>query len=345
MERELWQYLKTVKKPIVLYGMGNGADKIIKVLDEYGINFQGVFASDGFVRNKEFHGHKISSYSELKEKIGEIIVLLCFGSNRSEVIENVRKISHEQELYAPEVPVIGGGLFTVQYVNDNKEAFKEVYRKLADEKSRQTFENIVNFKLSGKVEYLFDCEVDADEPYESFLKLGNHESFLDLGAYNGDTVADFIKRTNGYKEIIAVEPDRKTFKKLIKNTESYENITCVNKCISSFCGTGNFAMNSGRNSVVSEGGSETEFITVDSLLNGKEVSYIKMDVEGQEVGAVNGAEATIIKHKPKMLISCYHRTDDLLELPKAVFEKREDYKLYIRHFTSVPAWDTNYYFV
>ena len=51
MERELWQYLKTVKKPIVLYGMGNGADKIIKVLDEYGINFQGVFASDGFVRN------------------------------------------------------------------------------------------------------------------------------------------------------------------------------------------------------------------------------------------------------------------------------------------------------
>ena len=75
--KELWSELRESGKPIVLYGMGNGADKIIKVLDEYGINFQGVFASDGFVRNKEFHGHKISSYSELKEKFGEMIVLLC----------------------------------------------------------------------------------------------------------------------------------------------------------------------------------------------------------------------------------------------------------------------------
>lgn len=345
MEKELWQYLKTVKKPVVLYGMGNGADKIIKVLDSYGINFQGVFASDGFVRNKEFHGHKISSYSELKEKFGEMIVLLCFGSSRSEVIENVRKIAREQELYAPEVPVIGGGLFTESYVKDNKDNFKWVYEKLADEKSRQTFRNIINFKLSGKVEYLFDCEVNADEPYESFLKLTNNETFLDLGAYNGDTVADFINRTDGYKEIIAVEPDRKTFKKLLKATENYKNITCVNKCISSFCGTGNFAMNSGRNSVVSESGSETEFITADSLLKGKEVSYIKMDVEGEEVGAINGAENTINNYKPKMLISCYHRTDDLLTIPKAVFEKRGEYKLYIRHFSSVPAWDTNYYFI
>ena len=345
MEKELWQYLKKSEKPIVLYGMGNGADKIIKVLDYYGIKYNGVFASDGFVRNKEFHGHKISSYSQLKEKFGEMIVLLCFGSSRPEVIENVKRIAKEQELYAPEVPVIGGGLFTEKYVLDNAKDFEKVYNRLEDAKSKQTFENIVNFKLSGKINYLFDCQVSEDEPYDTFLHLHNDESFLDLGAYTGDTVADFVSRVKDYRSIIAVEPDRKTFNKLIKNTQNLEKITCINKCISSFCGMGNFAMNSGRNSVISESGAETEFVTVDSILKGQEVSYIKTDVEGEEIGAINGGENSIKLYKPKMLVSCYHRTDDLLAIPKTVLEKREDYKMYIRHFTSVLAWDTNYYFV
>ena len=78
MEKELWNYLKTATKPIVLYGMGNGADKIINVLTKYGIQISGVFASDGFVRDKYFHNFKISSYRELKEKFGDIYLLLYF---------------------------------------------------------------------------------------------------------------------------------------------------------------------------------------------------------------------------------------------------------------------------
>ena len=344
-EKELWQYLKNTDKPIVLYGMGNGADKIIAVLEEYGIPFKGVFASDGFVRNKEFHGFKISTYNELKEKFGDMIVLLCFGSARNEVIENVKRIGKEQELYAPEVPVIGGGLFTEKYLKDNLDAFGEVYNRLADDKSRQTFINTVKYKLSGKIDYLFECQVSEDEPYEEFLKLSENEIFLDLGAYTGDTVSDFINRVEGYKKIIAVEPDLKTFKKLQKNTDGIKNIELINKCISNFSGKGNFAMNAGRNSVVSETGDTTDFIMVDDLIKDGEVSFIKMDVEGEETKAICGAVDTILKNKPKMLISCYHRTEDLISIPKEIFKIRNDYKLYIRHFSSLPAWDTNYYFI
>ena len=78
MKKELWQYLKQTEKPIVLYGMGNGADKIIKVLEEKGIEFKGVFASDGFVRNKIFHGFPVTSYSALKEKFGDMIVKVSY---------------------------------------------------------------------------------------------------------------------------------------------------------------------------------------------------------------------------------------------------------------------------
>lgn len=345
METELWQYLKTAEKPIVLYGMGNGADKIITVLEGYGIPFKGIFASDGFVRNKTFHGFKISSLKELEEKYGDMIVLLCFGSERPEVIEYIKGVAARHELYAPDVPVTGGGLFTKNFVVQNKERFKKIYSILADDISRKTFENVINFKLSGNPNYLFDCSVSENEPYNTFLELNGKEHFMDLGAYNGDTVADFISRVPDFSLITAVEPDIKSFKKLRQNTEKLKNLRLFNAAISNFNGKGFFGMRGGRNSGITENGTETDFITIDTLSRDNPPTLIKMDLEGEEVNAIKGAESTLIGHRPKMLISCYHRTDDLLTIPEEVLQKRDDYKIYLRHFSALPAWDINYYFV
>lgn len=343
MERDLWQYLKTTDKPIVLYGMGNGADKIIKVLESKDISFDGIFASDGFVRNKIIHGMPLESYETLKTRFGQMIVLLCFGTHLPEVIENIKKIASEQELYAPEVPVIGGGLFDKSYYDEHINEFDEIYSLLADETSKKTFENVIKYKISGKPNYLFECETDFSEPYHSILNSQGEEIILDLGAYNGDTALEFSKRFPKYQKIIAVEPDKKTFKKLVSNTESLKTEN-HNVCISDFTGVGNFSMNGGRNSAVGEG-EQINVTTVDDLLNGEKVNLIKMDVEGEEVKAINGAQKTISLHRPKMIISAYHRTEDFLEIPKAVLEIRKDYKIYMRHFPSLPAWDTVYYFI
>ncbi len=345
MEKELWQHLKETDKPIVLYGMGNGADKIINVLNKNGITFSGVFASDGFVRDKFFHGHKITSFSELEQRFGKMIVLLCFGSARTEVLENIHKISARQELYAPDVPVIGDGLFDKNFCIKHKNALEWVYHRLADDLSRKTFENTIKYKLTGKLSYLYGCEASPDEPYESLLKLNNNESFLDLGAYNGDTVADFVSRVPSYRHITAVEPDAKTFKKLMKNTENLSNITCINVGISDFDGIGLFGMRGGRSSGTAYAQTEMEFATVDTLAQENTPTYIKMDIEGEELNAIHGAKNTIADHKPKMLIACYHRNEDIFTIPKAVLDLNDSYRIYMRHFTSVPAWDTNFYFV
>ncbi len=345
MEKELWKYLKTAQKPILLYGMGNGADKIINVLEGYNIEFSGVFASDGFVRDKYFHGKKLISYSEAKEKFGDMIVLLCFGSARDDVRQNVLKIASEQELYAPEVPVVGGGLFCEEYYLENKDLFDMVYDRLADDVSKKTYKNIINYKLSGKIDYLLDCEVSDSEPYDSFLKLSQNESFLDLGAYTGDTVADFVKRVGDYDKIIAVEPDFKNFKRLSDNTKTLKNITLYNAGITDAPKRDSFAMLGGRNSVALKGKTEIDFLNVDKICEKETVTYIKMDVEGEEKNVLFGARDTILRDKPKMLVSAYHKTEDLIALPKAVLNIRDDYKIYIRHFRSLPAWDTNFYFV
>ena len=344
MERDLWSYLKNAEKPIVLYGMGNGADKIISVLEQKGIPFKGVFASDGFVRQKIFHGFPVEHYGALKERFGDMIVLLCFGTHLPDVMANIKKIAEEQELYAPEVPVIGKGLFDKAYYLQNKTEFDKIYEILADEKSKQTFLNTIKYKISGKIDYLFDCETYPDEPYESFLKLEGHESFLDLGAYNGDTVLEFVSRCPDYERIIAAEPDIKTFRKLKINTACLNNIKLLNCPVSDFRGKGSFSMKGGRNSVVGEG-AETEFVTVDGILNGEKITIIKMDVEGEEKRVILGAADTILKHKPRLIVSAYHRTEDYLELVKEVLSIRDDYKVYMRRFPSLPAWDTVYYFV
>lgn len=346
MERDLWQYLETAKKPIVLYGMGNGADKIINILDERGIKISGVFASDGFVRKKKFHGFPIETYAEIKKRFNEVIILVCFGSSLGGVIENIERISKEQELYAPEVPVYGGGLFTLDYVRQNRDRFEKIYRLLADELSRKTFECIVNYKLSGNIDFLKLCEVSENEPFKNILNLNDKEVYVDLGAYTGDTVKQFTDAVNGkYRKIYAAEPDKKTFLKLKENVADTKDAELINACISDKCGSINFKNRGGRNSAVDKEGVEIACTTVDAILNGNDATYIKMDVEGEEISAICGCEKTVKAYKPKMLISCYHRTDDMLLIPETVFAIRDDYKLYMRHYKYIPAWDTNYFFI
>lgn len=341
----MWDYLKLAKKPIVIYGMGNGADKIINILNKMNISFSGVFASDDFVRGQNFHSFEVLTYSKAKEKFGDMIVLVAFGTQRPEIIQRIKDIALEQELYAPDVPVIGDVLFDNAFAQRHSSKLQAVIDLLQDEKSRKVFDNIVNYKLSGKIDFLFNSETSIDEAYENILKLNNNETFMDLGAYTGDTVSEFLSYVNGYNKIFAVEPDNKNFIRLQKNTQNYKNIELFNLGIHSDKQTLFFNKAGGRNSKLSKDGKPIEVDSVDNILSGEQVTFIKMDIEGQEANAIDGAKNTILKYKPKMQISCYHKSEDIFDLPLRIAAIRNDYKLYMRHYPYIPAWDTNFYFV
>lgn len=342
---DLWNYLKETQKPIVLYGMGNGADKIISVLNRYGIKVSGVFASDGFVRQKTFHGFTVTDYKTARQTFGDMIVLVCFGSSLPDVIANIKRISYSHELYAPDVPVYGDVLFNIEYARQNKERLEWVYNRLADATSKKVFENAVMYKLTGKIDYLFECETPPNEVYENILKLNNCETYFDLGAYRGDTVQEFLSVVDGYKKIIAVEPDNKTYNKLCLATENTHNIENVNACISDIDGQIAFEMNGSRGSTIGNGNKVINSVTIDFLAQKEVPTYIKMDIEGAESAAIKGGSNTIINHKPKMQIAAYHRSEDLILIPQSVLKLRPDYKIYLRHFPSLPCWDMSYYLV
>ena len=172
---------------------------------------------------------------------------------------------------------------------------------------------------------------------------------MDLGAYDGDTIRELLDYTNGgYKKIVAVEPDKKNFKKLATYVEEnkIENIELHNIGVWSEDTTLRFDNRAGRNSSLSVSG-KTELLvnSVDGILKGEPATIIKMDVEGAEKQTLIGATATIQSYKPKLIVSAYHRNEDIFSLILQINELCEGYKIYLRHHLYLPAWETNIYAV
>ncbi len=356
--QNLWEYLAQERRPIALYGTGDGADKIINVLDSYGLKdlIAAVFASDGFVRDRIFRGFKVISYSECCEKLAgkDFIVLVCFGSSRPEVLSFVDKIASERELYVPDVPVYGNILFTRGFYESNSDAIDKTAMHLADGTSRNCYENYINYKLTGDIKYLASCESPDDDEFE-LLKALRKGCFIDLGAYYGDTVKRYLENLSCIDSCIAVEPERHSFAKLSAYAEELANkgvsIRCINALVGGKTGVQQVSDSRGRgtraavnSNAVLKNTRDIEVITVDSLKPGN-VSFIKFDVEGSELDAIEGARETILKSRPLMKIACYHRSEDVFALVKKVMEIRSDYKVYMRHTRCIPGWDTDFYFV
>ena len=168
-EDNVWDYLKRSSKPVVLYGMGLGAEKIMDTLSQYEIEVSDIFASDDFVRGHFFKGFKVLKYSEVCEKYNDFNIVLCFASHLDSVIEKISRINIEHTVFAPDVPVAGGGLFSREFIKENEEKLDYVYSRLADEESKRVYVDILNFKVSGKIKYLLSSFCDKGSVYSDFL--------------------------------------------------------------------------------------------------------------------------------------------------------------------------------
>ena len=340
---DLWQHLKETDKPIALYGTGNGADKIIARMEQDGSfdKVKGIFASSGFVRDRYFHEIKVESYEAVKERLGDMIVLLCFGSSLPEVMEYAGRIASENEFYAPAVPVYGDEIFDMAYYEKHLDKIEEACSLMADNLSVTTFRNTVSYFLTGDIKYLQECETTEDEEFD-LTPADNIKSYLDLGAYNGDTALQYSHIFPAISNITAVEPDIKNYAKLVSNTEDLGNVKCFNYLISDESGITHINLGKGRGVHEQKSGKEIESITVDDLLAGSPVDLIKYDVEGNEFKALTGSANTIREYKPLLHIACYHKSSDIYEIPLLVKSLRKDYRIYMRHRRHLINWDTQF---
>lgn len=340
---DIRDYLKELKTPIVIYGTGDGADRLIDDLNSVGVKISGVFASDGFVRKRTFRGFEVTDFDSMLERFPDMTVLMCFGSDRAEVRLNIDKISSRVPLFFPEYPVYGDSIFNSAFYEKHRAELDFIRSHLADALSVKTFDNIIKFRLSGKTDYLFECESDDEPSFEVDKKT----VFLDFGAYNGDTAVRFAEEYPSYGEIIAVEPDKRNFRKLVENTAKLRDIRCINAAVGDRCGELSVDSKKGRGAHADENGKLlVQCITVDSLTGGENrKSVIKADVEGNEAAFIRGASRTIREKRPQMRIACYHRSEDLFSIPSAVLGLRSDYRVFLRHKSGVPSWNMDFLFV
>ena len=369
-ENTLWEYLKTAGKPVVLYGTGDGADKVLARLAETGVPVSGIFASDEFVRGQQFHGFTVRTYSELLALRETVIVLIAFASELPDVLERFYKLASVHETYAPHVPVFSGEeTVTAAWIKKYERELQMVYERLADAVSRETFASVLNYKLSGKLSYLQACTTNRAEDLKTIFSFGGEETYLDLGAYNGDTVQEFLQLTRGrYKKIVALEPDPKNYKKLTDFVRQYElkNVTCLQAGVWNDCGSLELTGNGGRQSTfweadrsgfatqnLSQTGSmkkkikkqQVTVVSVDTVLGNDHADYMKFDVEGVEKEALEGAAGHLAPDGngalPKLLVAAYHHDEDLFALPLLLWKLQPEYKIYLRKHPYVPAWEIN----
>ncbi len=351
----LWDYLEKRKgeKKIILYGMGNGADKIKNALDDKGIEIADVMASDDFVRGHSYLGKKVKTLSEIEELYGgDFIILVSFGTDIPEVMEKIYEINGKYELYAPSVPVAGDGLFDLEFVKAHIDEIKKAYSLLADDQSRKAYENVIRYKLSGKLHYLREIETPREEAYD-ILNINNEEIYADIGAYNGDTIAEFLVQTgSNFVKIYAMEPEHRNYLRLKRRfymlgSAMFEAYNCGAWDSETEM---EFYSESGRGSSMFSGGrkrrvrTETvKMMSVDYMLQGEKATFIKYDVEGCEEKAIRGSEKTISEYRPKLAAAVYHRNEDIFALPLLINGISKRYKMYLRHHPYIPDWETNIY--
>ncbi len=181
---------------------------------------------------------------------------------------------------------------------------------------------------------------DAKNQYfaEPFMQIGKEEVFVDGGTFNGFTSVEFSKRCEKqFEKIYLFEPSQDFYQLAIDNLEK-DNIHPYEifptglwdkKETLYFGGKGwGFGVGKGNSDI------EIPVDSLDNMLGDTRVTFIKMDIEGAELKAIEGARNIITKYKPKLAISLYHKPEDIYEIPMIVKDLVPEYKLYIRHYST-----------
>ncbi len=223
--------------------------------------------------------------------------------------------------------------------------YRELYDQLADDKSRRTLISMLQYRLTEDIK-TYHREGDfAFKQYfdKKIVSLNNQEVFVNCGGYRGDVTEMFINSVGDFSRTYFYEPDPKNYAIAVDYFSSWQKdvldkIVFRNCCIGKENGTACFNVSEAEDSHISATGSTTiQMVSLDEDIL-EPVSFIKMDIEGFERDALEGAKNHITSEHPKLAICVYHKPNDLWEIPKLIKEYDDEYALYLRQYSPYPWW-------
>lgn len=250
-------------------------------------------------------------------------------------LENIDYFAFAKYAGLPLIPVVFNEGFNEDFQN-NEAQYRWIEGRLYDELSCSFFRKLTSFRLKYDLELLRGFEAREHTQYfEDFLDLQSAgESFVDVGGYDGATSREFMRLCPGYRAVHVFEPEPQNFRRCIATLGSSANVHCHPLGLSDARRSLRLTAQGSGSKIVEDGAIVIEVDRLDDVLKELDApTLIKIDIEGEEAAAIEGARRTIAAHHPRLAICVYHRAGDFWRIPRQVLAIRDDYDIYLRHYT------------
>ena len=331
-------------KRVIIWCRSITALYLYRTLHNQEINVIGF--TDSFVNSSggTFAGLPVYTIDEILA-MEEVAVYIATNNYKikQEILEDICEFK-SIEVFSEGI-IYGAALFNIEkmksMIRNSKRKIEYVKNSLRDERSKEVFYKLLNYRVTNNTNLISDVYESGHTQYfpeNGLIKPVENEIFVDAGAYDGETTCNFCKwiSDKNYSKIYAMEPDSLMFEIMKEHMllKKVKNVVPVNGGAYSFSGTLRFSEDSltGSSRISEDGEKEIKVISIDDMVGSDNVTFIKMDIEGAEMEALEGAQKTIERCKPKLAISIYHKEDDLWEIPYYILKKYPWYKIYIRHY-------------
>jgi FkbM family methyltransferase len=231
-------------------------------------------------------------------------------------------------------------------VLDGRAEVRRAFDLWEDASSRAEYVAQVRFRLCADLDGLPHPVAHSQYFPDDLFTWSDDEWIVDGGAYDGDTVRA-VSTMHGFGHLLALEPDPANFVKLQETVAALPpaaraKVDCRQVALGSerralyLDATGTAA--SATSASPSAGTIAVRAETLDSLVDGSWPTFIKLDIEGFEVEALQGARETIQRHAPVVAVCVYHRQDHLWRIPLLLSNWRDDYAFFLRPHNE-EGWD------
>lgn len=223
-----------------------------------------------------------------------------------------------------------------QYYASISNKLKHIENLFYDEYSRETYKCAIRFRRTHRIsDRPQNCKMNEyfnEITEKRLLKKG--EILLDCGACWGDTIRSaFDFYGEKINKIIAFEPDKYNYEKLKDYVKKYgDKIDIFEGGVWSKKEVLHFSQEQNAGSRIDSNGEEKiQVYAIDDLVECKDASFIKMDIEGAELKALEGARTTILRNRPILTICIYHSNEDMVRILEWMENNLSDYRLFCRH--------------
>lgn len=285
------------------------------------------------------HNITILHPEQLKDKeVLIIIAIVLHKYEREKILFYLKNLGFKNIIDGQLIRSLYIGLngdFTYEYFKSKESEILKPLEFLVDEESKLTYtKNII-----AHIKRNYEDTYETDEENQYFVKnipfKKSNNFFIDCGAYNGDTFLELIKNNSNVKKYIGFEPIISSYNQLLFNIKN-TNINAIALPLAVSDKTKFIKIKNmlGSSTMHTEGDIEAMCIKLDDLLHKICPTFVKMDIEGEEINALNGAKDLISNAKPELAISIYHYINHFWEIPNMLYNWDLGYDFYLRTHSS-----------